>query len=73
MLRMRSFTSTLLLLILLVVASAAQDDAAVDTQSKYQKIEGKITFNKQWPAPVGNWQASTRVLVNYGQLSAFVK
>jgi hypothetical protein len=66
-------TSSLVHILLLVVAVCAQDDTAVDTPLKYQKIEGKITFNKQWPAPVGNWQTHTRVLVNYGQLSAFVK
>jgi len=64
----------LLHILLLVVATVrAQDDTgAVDAAvSKYQKIEGKIVFNKQWPA--GNWQTNTRVLVNYGQLSAFVR
>lgn len=70
---MRRTSSLLLRILLLVAAVRAQDDTAVDATLKYQKIEGKITFNKQWPAPVGNWQTHTRVLVNYGQLSAFVK
>jgi hypothetical protein len=61
---------SLLVLLQLVVANNDEtcEGSECGSTIKYQRIEGKITN-----MPKNEWQANTRILVNYGEYIGFIR